>query len=219
VDLKPLNTSVLQEVHPLPSVDDTLAQLVDAKVFTKLDANSGFWQVPLANNSRLLTTFKAPFGKYCFNKLPIGIASAQEVFQKHINRVLRGLEGALCLIVDNLVFGKDEKEYNKQLTAVLQHDKQSGITLSNLNLNKFEFSISEITFLVNQEGIKADPGKTSAISKMKAPTNITELRRFLGMVNQLGKFSSHLAELSHPLRELFTKNCDWAMEFQPRTSL
>jgi hypothetical protein len=139
VDLKPLNTSVLQEVHPLPSVDDTLAQLVDAKVFTKLDANSGFWQVPLANNSRLLTTFITPLERYCFNKLPFEIASAPEVFQKRMNRVLRGLEGALCLIVDNLVFGKDEKEHNKRLTAILQRIKQAGITL---NLNKCEFSKS-----------------------------------------------------------------------------
>lgn len=55
VDLKPLNESVLREVHPLPKVDDTLAQLTGAKVFTKLDANSGFWQIPLSQPSRLLT--------------------------------------------------------------------------------------------------------------------------------------------------------------------
>ena len=56
VNLKPLNTSVLRETHPLPKVDDTLAQLTGAKVFSKLDANSGFWQIPLADKSRHLTT-------------------------------------------------------------------------------------------------------------------------------------------------------------------
>ena len=61
VDLKPLNTSVLREIHPLPKVDDTLAQLSGAKFFTKLDANSGFWQIPLAEKSRHLTTFVTPF--------------------------------------------------------------------------------------------------------------------------------------------------------------
>jgi len=57
VDLKPLNESVLREVHPLPKVEETLAQLTGAKVFSKLDANSGFWQIPVAEKSRLLTTF------------------------------------------------------------------------------------------------------------------------------------------------------------------
>ena len=81
VDLKPLNASILREVHPLPKVDETLAQLSGAKVFSKLDANSGFWQIPLSQTSRLLTTFITPMGRYCFNKLPFGVSSAPEHFQ------------------------------------------------------------------------------------------------------------------------------------------
>ena len=57
VDLKPLNENVLREVHPMPKFDETLAQLTGAKVFSKLDANSGFWQIPLSESSRPLTTF------------------------------------------------------------------------------------------------------------------------------------------------------------------
>ena len=92
VDLKPLNEHVLREVHPLPKVDDTLAQMTGAKVFSKLDANSGFWQIPLAKTSRHLTT---PFGRYYFNKLPFGIS---EHFQKRMSNILSGLEGVLCLM-------------------------------------------------------------------------------------------------------------------------
>jgi len=85
VDLKPLNESVLREVHPLPKVDETLAQLTGAEVFFKLDVNSGFWQIPLAEKSHLLTTFITPKGHYCFNKLPFGICSAPEHFQKRMS--------------------------------------------------------------------------------------------------------------------------------------
>ena len=67
VDLGRLNDCVMREVYPLPSVDETLAQLPGAKEFSKLDANSGFWQIPLASASRLLTTFITPFGRFCFN--------------------------------------------------------------------------------------------------------------------------------------------------------
>ena len=96
VDLKPLNESVLREVHPLPKVDETLAQLSGAKIFTKLDANSGFWQIPLDKSSRLLTTFITPMGRFCFNKLPFGISSAPEHFQKRISAILSGLSGVVC---------------------------------------------------------------------------------------------------------------------------
>ena len=67
VDLKYLFQSVLREVHPLPKVETTLAQLSGAKVFSKLDANSGFWQIPLDPDSRPLTTFLTPFERFCFN--------------------------------------------------------------------------------------------------------------------------------------------------------
>ena len=91
VDLKPLNSSVLRVVHPLPAVDETLAQLAGAAVFSKLDANSGFWQIPFAATSRHLMIFITLFGRYCFNKLPFGITNAPEYFQKKMSAAVDGL--------------------------------------------------------------------------------------------------------------------------------
>ena len=209
VDLKPLNESVLREIHPLPRVDDTLAKLHGAKIFSKLDANSGFWQIPLAEKSKLLTTFITPSGRYCFNKLPFGISSAPEHFQKRMNKILHGLDGVLILMDDILVFGRDQKEHDSRLKMVLQHVEAAGVTL---NREKCEFSQTKLVFLghlIDNEGIRPDPEKTTAITQMQAPTNVPELRRFLGMVNQLGKFSSNLAELTQPLRELLSKKNQW----------
>ena len=81
-DLTKLNQSVQKKRHPIPSVNHTLAQLGGAKIFLKLDTNSGFWQVHLQKDSALLTTFITPFGRFCFNRLPFGITSAPEHFQK-----------------------------------------------------------------------------------------------------------------------------------------
>ena len=82
VDFGPLNDNVLREVHPLPKVDKTLAQLAGVTVFSKLDANCAFWQIPLEESSRHLTAFITSFGCYCFNKLSFGISSAPEHFQR-----------------------------------------------------------------------------------------------------------------------------------------
>ena len=78
VDLSKLNESVQRERLLLPSVDHTLGQLQGAKFFSKLDANSGFWQISLAEESAPITTFITPFGRFWFNRLPFGITSAPE---------------------------------------------------------------------------------------------------------------------------------------------
>ena len=209
VDLKALNENVLRECYPIPVVDDTLAQLSGATVFSKLDANSGFWQVPLSDESRLLTTFITPFGRYCFNKLPFGISSAPELFQCRMNVILNGLQGILCHMDDVLIYAATKEEHNKRLQAVLERLTAAGVTL---NLKKCEFNKSRIKFLghiIDKDGIHVDPDKVEAVLKMDAPTDVSGLRRFLGMVQQLGKFIPNLSELTQPLRELLSAKRSW----------
>ena len=82
VDLTRLNKNVQRERHILPSDDHTLAQLAEARYFSKLDVNSGFWQVPLSTESACLTIFILPYSRYCFNRLLFRIFSAPELFQR-----------------------------------------------------------------------------------------------------------------------------------------
>ena len=203
VDLKPLNESVLRETHQLPGVDETLAQLTGASVMSKLDANSGFWKIPLSKDSCELITFITLFGRYCFNKLPFGISSAPE--QKRMSTILDGLIDVLCLMDDILIFEKDQKEHDIRLTAVLERIQAAGVTL---NKDKCEFNKTSLTLIghtIDGRGISLDPQKTAAISKMVSPKSTTELRLFMGMVNQLGKFSPQIAELSKPMQKLLRK--------------
>lgn len=149
----------------MPKVDETLAQMTGARIFSKLDANSGFWQIPLARESQPLTTFLTPFGRFCFKKLPFGICSAPELFQKRMNTILAGMEGVLCLMDDVLVFGKEEEEHNLRLKGVLRRLQQEGVTL---NPSKCEFNKSNVIFLghfLDSRGIQADPQKTAADEK------------------------------------------------------
>ena len=80
-----LNENLEREVHPLPTMDEMLAQLSVAAMFSKLDANCGFCQIPLDVKSRPLATFSTPFGRFWFNKLPFGISSTPECFQRRMS--------------------------------------------------------------------------------------------------------------------------------------
>ena len=152
VDLTKLNESVCREKHDLPSVDQTLGQLAGAKIFTKLDANSGFWQVTLSPDSEELTTFITPFGRYCFRRLPFGITSAPEYYQRKMQEILQDLDGVLCLMDDIIIFGATQSEHDERVDRVLKRLEKYRVTL---NIGKCAFSKPSITYLghvVSAEG-------------------------------------------------------------------
>lgn len=138
VDLTKLNKSVKRERHPMPAVEQTLAQLAGAKVFSKLDANSGFWQIPLSAESALLTTFMTPFGRFCFNRLPFGISSASEHFQRRMSELLEGLEGVAGSVDDFLIHGKTQEEHDQRLHQVLLRLQKAGLK-RNVNFQSTEW--------------------------------------------------------------------------------
>ena len=211
VDLTKLNKSVKREVYAMPSVEETLSKISQGSVFSKLDANSGFHQIPLDKASSDLTAFITPFGRFKFKRLPYGITSAPEYFQKRMDKILQGLPGVLCHMDDILIWGRNKKEHDARLFAVLQRLSQANLTL---NSDKFEFARAQIEYLgqivdSSAGGIRKDPAKVKAIVDMETPSNVADIRRFLGMVNQLMKFVPNLAEKTKPLRDLLCKDRDW----------
>ena len=172
VDLTKLNESVCREKHILPSVEQILG---NSTVFTKLDANAGFWQIKLSQESSPLTTFITSYGRFRFNRLPFGIISAPEFLQKQMSKILNGLPGVLCMIDNVLVHGTTQQEHDQRLIAVLECLRKANVTL---NKDKCQFSRSSITFLgqlIDQSGVHPEPNKVLAIQGIKEPTNITEL--------------------------------------------
>jgi len=209
VDLTRLNDNVERVLHPMPVVEHTLGQLSGAKVFSKLDANSGFWQIQLAEESRKLTTFITPFGRFCFKRLPFGISSAPEPFQKRMTELLRDQTGVVCHLDDILIFAATVEEHNRRLRAVLQRLKTAGVTL---NSKKCVFGTKQIQFLghkIDENRIHPDDSKVEAVVKMPAPTNVAEVRRFRELANYLGRFMKNLLEVSQPLNELLSTKSEF----------
>ena len=201
IDLTELNESVRRENFPLPTTDQLLAQMDGATVFTKLDCNSGFHQIPLHPDSQELTTFITPFGRYCYKRLPFGISSGPEVFHREMTCILEGIPGVICDIDDVLVFGRNQQEHDDRLKLVLQKMKETDVTLN----ERCTFSQDSVKFLghmISKEGIQMDPEKVQAISNFQRPANTLELRRVLGMASHVGQFASRMADTTKLLRNL-----------------
>ncbi|XP_054272581.1 anoctamin-4-like [Macrosteles quadrilineatus] len=209
VDYTELNKSIQRERWQLPTVEESLSKLEGGQIFSLLDATNGFLQVPLHHESYKLTTFITPFGRFFFKRLPFGINSGPEVYQKRIYQVLDGLDGVVNQADDILVVGRTQEEHDHRLANVLQRLREHNVTLNkdkcNINVNRVKF----LGHLIENGLIKPDPEKVEAIMKMQTPNNVNELRQFLGMVNYLMKFIPNLAEVTAPLRILLKKGYQW----------
>ena len=130
LDPRHLNKAIKREHFQLPTIEDITTRMANAKWFTKLDANRGYWQIPLDEESQLLTTFNTPFGRYCYQVTPFGITSAQEVFQKRMSQHFGDLEGVETAIDDIIVHAETEIKHYHRLQAVLERCEKINLTLN-----------------------------------------------------------------------------------------
>ena len=110
---------------------------------------------------------------------------------------------------DIFIHGHTRQEHDDHLREVLGRLQETGVTL---NAEKCEFAQSSVKFLghlIDASGIRPDPDKVIAIQKVRPPANVGDVRRFLGMVNQMNKFVPNLAEITKPLRDLLVKDNQW----------
>ncbi|UYV72597.1 K02A2.6-like [Cordylochernes scorpioides] len=212
VDLTKLNQYIRRENYPLPATEHILGQLGNACYFSKLDANSGFWQFGLAKESQKLTTFITPFGRFFFKRIPFGITSAPEIFQRKMTQLLGNIEGVVCFMDDIVVYGSSLEEHNERVRQVLKKIQEEGMTP---NPEKCQFGVKTVKFLghtLSSEGLFIDEEKLDAITKMEAPRSTKELKSFLGMVNYLGKFIPNLADKLQPLNSLLSTKNEWVWD-------
>ncbi|XP_037958998.1 uncharacterized protein K02A2.6-like [Teleopsis dalmanni] len=208
IDPKHLNQALKDVKYQLPTIEEVLAELADAKVFTVLDAKHGFWQLELEKNSSKLTTFWTPFGKYRFNRLPFGLKPAMEIFQMKQNQIIAGLKGVVCIADDILVYGKGEnqqvavEDHNKNLEELLKRLKQQNLKINKDKLKVCQQDIKFYGHILTSEGVKPDPNKTSAILNIPRPEDKAETMRFLGLVTYVSKFIPNLATITEPLRNI-----------------
>lgn len=206
LDPKALNDNICRPHYPMRTIDDVTSKLTDAKYFSVLDSTKGYWSIKLDKSSSLITTFNTPFGRYRYLRLPMGIRSSQDIFQRKVDEALEGLDGVVSIVDDILVFGRTKAEHDQNLRQFLIRARDFGFRF---NPDKCIIGAQEVNYfghVISADGLKPDPQKVSSILDMKVPDNRSELETLLGMVTYLTKFAPNLAEITSPLRDLLKKD-------------
>ena len=200
------NTAILRERHTMPTVDDLIVKLNGASVISKFDLKCGYNQILIKPSCRYITAFCTHMGIFQYKRLNFGINTAAEIFQKAVESIIAGLEGVINISDDIIVAGRDQKEHDNRLDAVLKRFNDAGMTL---NAKKCEFSKKEFDFFglhVSSKGISIQESKTETLLKTTAPKSPSELRSMIGLATYCGRFIEDLATILEPFRPLLKKN-------------
>ena len=177
-------------------------RLSKARVFSVLDAKNEFSQVQLDNKSSYLTTFNAPFGRYRWLRLPFGIKTAPQEYQRRIQESLHNLNCIEDIVHDILCVGEGDtyenavEDHDKSLIALLKRCREKNIKLNTKKLRLRKQEVPYIGHFLTPDGFKPDPNKVKAILEMPNPTEKQSLQRLLGMITYIAKFLPNLLDVT-----------------------
>lgn len=208
INYKPLNKALRWIRYPMPNKRDLLNRLYSAKIMSKFDMKSGFWQIQIAEKDRYKTAFTVPFGHYEWNVMPFGLKNAPMEFQNIMNDIFHSLHQYCIIYIDDvLIFSESIDQHFKHLKVFINTAKFAGLVVSAKKIKLFQ---KEIRFL----GHNIKEGTIFPIDRAiqfanKFPNEIKELnqlQRFLGSLNYISDFYKSLAIDAKPLFERLKKN-------------
>ncbi|CAK9806275.1 Retrovirus-related Pol polyprotein from transposon 297 [Anthophora plagiata] len=211
VDFRALNKITVKDRYPLPLIEDQIDRLGSGKYFTTLDMASGFYQIPIAEDSIEKTAFVTPDGHYEFRRMPFGLCNAPAVFQRAINKALGNLRNSIALVYldDILIPSETIEEGFERLKVVLSALDKAGFSL---NLKKCAFFKTKIEYLgreISAEGIRPGEAKIKSLLEAPIPENVKQVRQFMGLASYFRKFIPEFAVRTACITKLTKKDEQW----------
>lgn len=204
-----LNKMLYVDKYPVPKVDDLFSRLRGSKYFTKLDLSQAYNQI-LLDETRNLTVINTHRGLFMYNRLVYGLASSPGIFQRIMVKLFEGVPNVTVFLDDILIHNSCLDSHIDTVNRVLQILKDNGLKIKKQKCDFLCEEVKYLGFIVSSEGVRVDREKIKPILEIAPPSNVSELKSFLGMVNFYGKFIKNLSGNLIPLYELLKKGKHWS---------
>ena len=208
-DYKAVNKVTLTESYPLPKTEDLFSTLSGGEKFSKLDLSHAYQQIQLDEESKDILTINTHRGLFRPTRLQFGVHLASGVFQREMEKRLSNIPLTFVRVDDILVSGENDHEHLRNLSTVLDIIKQCGLKLKRSKCILMAPEVTYLSYRINKNGVSPLPEKINAILKAPTPTNTTQVKSFLGMLNYYHRHLPNLAHLLEPLHLLLRKNTQW----------
>ncbi len=209
VDYRKLNNQTIKDAYALPNIEKTFSALTGSKWFSVMDLKSGYYQVEVEEDDKHKTAFVTPMGFWEFNRMPQGVTNAPSTFQRVMEKCMGSLhlKEVLVFLDDLIVFSSSLEEHEERLMKVLSKLKEFGLKLSPDKCRFFMKSVKYLGHIVSENGVETDPDKISALTTWPKPTNISELKSFLGFTGYYRRFVRDYSKIAKPLNALTAGYC------------
>ncbi|WVZ89856.1 hypothetical protein U9M48_036209 [Paspalum notatum var. saurae] len=211
VDYRPLNAVTIKNKYPLPHIDILFDQLAGAKVFSKIDLRSGYYQIKIREEDIPKTAFSTRYGLYEYLVMSFGLTNAPAFFMYMMNSVfMNELDKFVVVFIDYiLIYSKSEKEHEEHLKIVLTRLREHKLYAK---FSKCAFWLKEVSFLghiLSEKGVAVDPSKVKDVLNWKQPKTVTEIRSFLGLAGYYHRFIKDFSKTAKPMTSLTKKNAKY----------
>lgn len=174
--------------------------------FPPLDLASGYNQVPVSEQDKHKTVFCTPFGLFECNRMPFGLCNAPSTFQRLMQRMFgdQQCQSLLLYLGNIIVFSSSVSQHVQRLEVVLDSLQREGLKVKLAKCSFFQREVSDLGHIISDKGVATDPAKIKAVARWPCPSQVSELRSFLGFASYYRRFDG-FAKLAGPLHKLVAK--------------